>query len=520
MDRRENQCEQKHFHCPPPPAVTISPYTNSLSCANQSLDTVRSLHQTVVSLRNALDDARKEISSLKKQMNVQSVIDEGKTFKENDPGHQPIEDKTKESNKEQKMGSQIDVKIRVSSNLNVSTAESVAEDGKGGTSEATPRSVVNIKLTSQEKLNVLQQEESVYSFNHSVNEEVKIEADREEEEEEREGMEPMATEANDMNQTKDEDSDGDNSVFDDSKDDKVEDEKKHILLVPHQKLVRAHSDTQEEVDDIELVFSSDDHRELHEEEMVSISATYEPWQKPGGSGTPVLLSFERLSIEDQERPSTLASRKQTSLDEHRQVNRTSYRKESSMDTHSEDHQRAKLINSEWQNRKDFHMADISKCGISEENIMDMSRRNTCPNPPAYRPVIATHGFRDREVLPMRTTRNSLSANRCILGSGGRQLSTRPVIGGYVHSSPGRVNLRSPLIAITNAGNARGGQEATKDGPKRSSSVQTDISALPDSWQSESHLAGGGGFGNGMFTLPSKFNPLLNRPGHCPRAQMR
>lgn len=452
-------------------------------------------------------------------MNVKTVIDEGKSFKENDLGHTPIEEghspSTKQESGSQKMGSQIDVKIRVSSNLNVSTT------GGESTMDSAPdssRSVVNIKLTSQENLNVSQQDESVYSFNQSTNEEVQLENDGEEQkegpidEESEDAVHPHEEE----DENRPDDSDGDNSVFDDSKEGEGERERpKHVLQLPQQKLSRTHSDTQEEVDDIELIFSSDDHRELHEEEMVSISATYEPWQKQGSSGTPVLLSFEKLSIDDDVHSH---KRRQASLDERterKSSEKTTFLKKCSLDRDNvEPIKPMSLSHSKWQaNQKELHVTDISKCGISEENIMDMSRRNTCPNPPVYRPL-----SRDTNAQPPMRTRNSLSANRCILGGKFTRPGGGGVRGGYLVSAPARGGLRSPLIAITNAGNAN--ECSDRQGPKRSSSVQTDITALPEHWQSESHLAGGG-YGNGMFTLPSKFNPMLSSAtGRGPRAPLR
>lgn len=506
MDSSDNQCDrQRHFHCPPASLAAVQ----SCAQANQSLDTVRSLHQTVVSLRNALDDARREISSLKQQMNVRTDIDEGKAFKENDPDHKKIDEKR---------GSQIDVKIRVSSNLNLSTGATQVAMEEGKAAPESARSVVNIKLTSQEHLEVSQQQESVYSVSQERSEEVQLET-REEEEEEGD-KEKVIQEEEEEALNDDEDkslSDGDNSVFGDSKEGDVL-PVKNVLRVPQQKFTRAHSDTQEEVDDIELIFSSaeDDahHRELHEEEMVSISASYEPWQKPGSGGTPVLLSFERFSLEDEERQLGSGRGKQVSLDEstdsHKSHERAQFQKKTSLDRENGEQFKANLGGSKWQQQrnKELHMTDISKCGISEENIMDMGRRNTCPNPPVYRPLMA---LGQREAPPRH--RNSLSANRCILGG----KFTRP--GSFLTTTPARVSLRSPLIAITNVGHSNEQQEQQKDGPKRSSSVQTDISALPDHWQSESHLAGGG-YANGMFTLPSKFNPVMNSVRHAPRTPLR
>lgn len=52
---------------------------------------------------------------------------------------------------------------------------------------------------------------------------------------------------------------------------------------------------QEGLDDIELIFSSDD-KELPQEDLVSISY-YEPWQLCGKSGTPILVNFNSISSE-------------------------------------------------------------------------------------------------------------------------------------------------------------------------------------------------------------------------------
>lgn len=47
----------------------------------KSLDTVRALHQTVVALRQALENANREISTLKKQIIVKDDIEEGKKYR-------------------------------------------------------------------------------------------------------------------------------------------------------------------------------------------------------------------------------------------------------------------------------------------------------------------------------------------------------------------------------------------------------------------------------------------------------
>lgn len=53
------------------------------SAAFQSFDTVRALHQSVLCLRAALENAHKEIDTLKKQISVQTDVKEGKIYREN-----------------------------------------------------------------------------------------------------------------------------------------------------------------------------------------------------------------------------------------------------------------------------------------------------------------------------------------------------------------------------------------------------------------------------------------------------
>lgn len=71
MDQIGEQHQFERQFCP---VENISP------AAYQSLDTVRALHQTVVSLRTALEAAHREIDTLKRQIVVTSDIRDGKTF--------------------------------------------------------------------------------------------------------------------------------------------------------------------------------------------------------------------------------------------------------------------------------------------------------------------------------------------------------------------------------------------------------------------------------------------------------
>lgn len=63
------------------PSSTEFPAGEHVSTTIQSLDTVRALHQTVVCLRSALEDAHREINQLKKQISVNEDIDSGKEFR-------------------------------------------------------------------------------------------------------------------------------------------------------------------------------------------------------------------------------------------------------------------------------------------------------------------------------------------------------------------------------------------------------------------------------------------------------
>lgn len=133
--------------------------------------------------------------------------------------------------------------------------------------------------------------------------------------------------------------------------------------------------------------------------------------------------------------------------------------------------------------------DISKCGISEEGEFGMRRRNTCPNPPAYRPIMHREAMR-------RHNMGTGGGNRCPLA-----------VKFSRNARAQQPNVdRSPRAIVA---------DPQKDGPKRNSSAQTDISALPEHWRSESHLSGTA-LGSAFFTLPSKF---MHPPGvtyyRCP-----
>lgn len=137
----------------------------------------------------------------------------------------------------------------------------------------------------------------------------------------------------------------------------------------------------------------------------------------------------------------------------------------------------------WTNYNVFQETDISKIGTIEEGTPEKGgRRNTCPNPTAYRPII--HREAIGRFLNNNNNNTATSMVRC------------PLAVKFARSA------RTHLSSMNN--NRAHGMDPGAIGPKRSSAAQTEISlsTLPEHWRSESHLMAG--LGDGFFTLPSKF----------------
>lgn len=136
----------------------------------------------------------------------------------------------------------------------------------------------------------------------------------------------------------------------------------------------------------------------------------------------------------------------------------------------------------WTNYNVFQETDISKIGTIEEGVPDKGRRNTCPNPTAYRPII------HREAIGRFMINNNNNTSNFMVRC--------PLAVKFARSA------RTHLATVNN--NRAQPNDPNASGPKRSSAAQTEItlSALPEHWRSESHLMAG--LGNGFFTLPSKF----------------
>lgn len=186
-------------------------------------------------------------------------------------------------------------------------------------------------------------------------------------------------------------SDGDNSVFSDHADQ---------LQPPRQgqpadsTRPNEHSENEsEELDDIELIFTTDDTcRDLGlQEDLVSITET-ESWQQTGAvSGQPILLKYTKSA----EGESLVCNGEKTSsVEEAVSSQSSSIDREESVDRFDESS--STRLNKMWSQCSVLVETDISKCGVVEDadnsvgsSLRHTTRRNTLAAPPtAYRFVIS------------------------------------------------------------------------------------------------------------------------------------
>ncbi len=106
--------------------------------------------------------------------------------------------------------------------------------------------------------------------------------------------------------------------------------KSDTKLTRNLRLSTTSSEANEEVDDIELIFSSDD-KEHIQEDLVSISE-FEPWEKAGSAGTPVLVNFNVLSSSEELNNKSKKKEMNMEMDQEGQENRTDMKRNESVDT--------------------------------------------------------------------------------------------------------------------------------------------------------------------------------------------
>lgn len=283
-------------------------------------------------------------------------------------------------------------------------------------------------------------------------------------------------------------SDGDNSVFSDhvEQTQTLRQGQQGDPLRPNE-----HSENEsEELDDIELIFTTDETcRDLGlQEDLVSITET-ESWQQASaGSGQPVLLKYTKSA----ESESLVCNGDKTSsVEEAVSSQSSSIDREESVDRFDESS--STRLNKMWSQCSVLVETDISKCGILEDaevagsSLRHAARRNTLAAPPtAYR-------FDDYSIRPS-----------CEKGTIGRPIVLcyrlfRPIIHREALAGSRRKSS-APLRPVMDR----------SSGARRESGAQTDISALPAQWRSESYLAHK--VAHTFTTLPSKFALPTGVPG--------
>ena len=517
----QSESSQEHYD-----RVFYPQYNEHRYCtALRSIDTVRALHQTVVSLRSALDESRLEIEKLKKQIIVNNEIQDARPCHHSETASQSIDYKTlgdkvsqlekiyykahsKGEEKEvtftddttpadgheaavikdgqkaksdakrtstfslvpdinistqnlndtskysatsggtsSQMASRIDVKIKVSSNINVDNNDTSTETSERSDSPAQPSETdtkdddetptkkekqtkvpkVEVEMYEDSNTNTFNVDAKNLKIRVTSEDNVNITKSREKINIKQNSSEYLNLDIDDM-------SEGDNSVFTEGATTPIEQRLQQVEDLgsdnetaaddegglPREEDRDDTEDIPEEVDDIELIFSSEDNKDAIQEDLVSISE-YEPWQEGGDLGTPVLTKFSTLTSEDRDREAyyekkkamkaarvAKAKEKSLSVDSHQGRDKSlestdslsfdntacnaDYKSSSIENSISRDtsydalakHSSSAGMGKKWTNVNVLIETDMSKVGIGDENVLDMGRRNTCPNPPLYR----------------------------------------------------------------------------------------------------------------------------------------
>lgn len=252
----------------------------------------------------------------------------------------------------------------------------------------------------------------------------------------------------------------------------------HEVGTPRGSKTAGESDNEsEELDDIELIFTTEETKELGvlQEDLVSITDT-DAWQP---SGTPVLLKFTETDQFDE------------ATEEASEGGRGNKKPEGENDNIND---KVQCNLSKTWTQSVLVETDISKCGVVDESeiLGRTSRRNTLPNTLSYQPIIH---------------REALTGSRSQL-LGPSTTSPKPVVVKFATStaeqSPQNEKheyRKSPMRPIL----------VERNTSKRESEAQTDITALPSHWKSESYLAHK--VSHNFTTLPSKFSLPMQQTKH-------
>ncbi|XP_046734953.1 uncharacterized protein LOC124404664 [Diprion similis] len=416
------------------------------------LDVVRALHQSVVSLRTALDSSREELRRLKESVgdfSGESYLDTVERLAiENHVLRRKILDGRKKSFQDAEENRVITTTPDLNKRLIFRSTAVPAKNRSPLMSESKDKMEIGRDDTKKETPSRLQEnerggEESLQRVHDTDFGHLEPSAEGEQEE--------LSLKSN---------SDGENSVFGDNPGN-TDSNPDYEEMSAHLKPSGESENDSEELDDIELIFTTDETREVGlQEDLVSITEN-EAWpvlRNRQPDGLPVLLKYTKTSD-----PESLVNGDKTSssVEEAVSSQSSSIDREESVDRFDEGS--GARLNKIWSQCSVLVETDISKCGVLEEPdpARYAARRNTLAAPPtAYRPII------HREAL-----------------------------------ATGRRKSATPLRPV---------MDRNGGGSRRESGVQTDISALPAQWRSESYLAHK--VAHAFTTLPSKFALPAGIPG--------
>ncbi|XP_036142047.1 uncharacterized protein LOC105837677 isoform X3 [Monomorium pharaonis] len=475
------------------------------------LDVIRALHQTVVSLRSALDSSREELRRLQESVRNfsgenyadaigrltlenhvlrQRILSRNCEFSCNVATSPPLQSRHVRLAVEAHINQPTDpeklimdvpheITTKTQNMFNEPPSERSDNNSNNNSSDPSSRASRPANLEDSVKSSITVTKDTVNSkiteaasmmLNASQNENLILTTNVRNEEEPRIEMSDDTTNMDrlDIPEKDPEDlslksiSDGDNSVFSDHMD------QSQVLRQGQpgdSPRPNEHSENEsEELDDIELIFTTDETcRDLGlQEDLVSITET-ETWQHTNtGGGQPMLLKYTKSA----EGESLVCNGEKTSsVEEAVSSQSSSIDREESVDRFDESS--STRLNKMWSQCSVLVETDISKCGVLEDtestagsSLRHVTRRNTLAAPPtAYRPII------HREALASNRRKNS-----------------------------------APLRPVMDR----------SSGARRESGAQTDISALPAQWRSESYLAHK--VAHTFTTLPSKFALPTGVPG--------
>ncbi|XP_060522768.1 uncharacterized protein LOC132699851 isoform X2 [Cylas formicarius] len=412
----------------------------------RGLDTVRALHQTIVALRAALEQSKREILELKaKTTPVEPIRDTlGNLSVENHVLRKTVVDKTED----ERAGAQAEalgdekpkhvtiVPPKKSCERLVAKIRVKARKSHGDKCSRSLESLTVVKAPADKK----------FSFTKTIS------------------FSNLTTTTREFQFKKEFDGGG---AREDLQAPEMDDKKEEYDETDMDEMLSPQNDLEQEVDDIELIFTTDDTKEQDfKEQLVPIdlreSSNSNLLHMP-------LSDIDQISDkeldddvfnDENENPemSSFPVKREDSMFNSKSDNSINHEEKSLKSYYS--YQDSSFENKSLEKDESFDRfeeririveTDISKVGIHEVEYVG-GRRNTCPNPIQYRP------------LPHREA----------ISKGLNPRKARPIL---THSN-----------AI-----------------RRDSGAQTDISAIPgSSWRSESSLASKARLGENFTTLPSKF----------------